>query len=133
MFWSAKKRWRFILTCAGINQKGILLNFNVKELHKTIDEVSIEEKIEGNWVDIVQNKFKKINVCGSNTVTGLLSFIRNFYQKETELEILGDELSDCVLTYFPTFPLTLYRILEVSNWLEEPTFLPFTKVVFIDP
>lgn len=59
MFWSSKKRWRFILNCAGIDNRGCALDFDVNELFKSIDKVSIEEAIEVNWLDIVRKNLRK--------------------------------------------------------------------------
>lgn len=127
LFWSNDRKWRFILNCSGTSSNGIPLDINTIELHNAIDETSTKEQIKGHWVSIARRKFPKIKFQGDDTVVGFLKFIRQFYETQVPIsEESINELKSCVLTYFPAFPLTLYRILESNGFIKKYPFISYT-------
>ncbi|ERL94196.1 hypothetical protein D910_11477 [Dendroctonus ponderosae] len=126
LFWSNDRRWRFILNCSGISTNGVPLAVSTSHLHSAIDETSTKEQIKGHWVSIARRKFPKIKFQSDDTVVGFLKFIKQFYETQILDEESLNELKNCVLNYFPAFPLTLYRILEATGLIKEYPFIAYT-------
>ncbi|XP_050310661.1 uncharacterized protein LOC126746447 isoform X2 [Anthonomus grandis grandis] len=127
LFWSNDRKWRFILNCSGVSTNGVPLGIATETLYGAISETSRKEHIQGQWVDFARRKFPKMSFQGEDTVVGFLKFIKEFYESQVradEESIL--DLKSCVLTYFPAFPLTLYRILEGTGIIKEYPFMTYT-------
>lgn len=125
-FWSAEKRWSFILTCSGIGAN--TSNLNIEELHSSINSTARKDDIKGSWVVVVKQAFPKLtSIDDDDTPTGLLRFIKCCYDNQISIHINPIELSGYILGAFPALTLSLYRMLESTSWLRHPAFLPFIK------
>ncbi|GJQ71228.1 hypothetical protein Trydic_g10971 [Trypoxylus dichotomus] len=129
-FWSSERKWKFILTCAGLGNRGGTPVFKLEDLHVCLDNVASKDNIKGKWVQVVKKQFPKI--CFSNnddTPTGLLKFIKTCMENKDSLCFHQDlNLSSYILTSFPAFALSLYRMLENSVWVKHSTFANFYSI-----
>lgn len=130
-FWQPDRKWRFILACAGLSAYGTPLDIPVKELFLYINLIAIRENIKGKWISITKKRFPhfKYSEGEEDSIAGLLAFIRFCVQNEMVYCIHGHhELRNYILQTFPALPLSLYRILESSQWLTHYVLQPFTTV-----
>ncbi|XP_066252974.1 uncharacterized protein [Euwallacea similis] len=127
LFWSNERRWHFILNCSGISTNGVPIVVNMTKLHKLIDEAARREQIKGQWVNVARRKFQRVMFQGDDTVAGFLKFIKQIYESHGLInEESMHELKSCVLSYFPAFPLTLFRIMESTGMIKEYPFITYT-------
>ncbi|XP_031349302.1 uncharacterized protein LOC116175370 isoform X1 [Photinus pyralis] len=128
-FWSQDRRWRFILACAGLSTYGTPLNISVKELFLYIKMVAVRQNIKGKWIAMTKQRFPNYNYSDEDedSVAGLLAFVRACVQNGMAYCVVGaHDLHNYILETFPVLPLSLYRILESSQWLTHNVLKPFT-------
>ncbi|XP_022915943.2 uncharacterized protein [Onthophagus taurus] len=126
-FWSPERKWRFILTCAGLGTRPSQPALKLEDLHLCLYRVAYKDNIKGKWVQVVKKQFPKISFSfNDDTPTGLLKFIRNCMESKDPLCFHTDlNLSSYILTAFPAFALSLYRMLENSMWVKHSMFTSF--------
>lgn len=126
-FWSMDRKWRLILTCAGVIVHPSLKDIN--KLHASIKKSARYDDIKGTWVMVVKKAFPKLtSIDDDDTPTGLLHFIKCCYDKHFDIDLNDNELCEYIMGAFPALTLSLYRMLESGCWLEHPTFSPFTVI-----
>ncbi|XP_066145243.1 uncharacterized protein [Euwallacea fornicatus] len=127
LFWSNERRWHFILNCSGISTNGVPIVINMTKLYKLIDEAARKEQIKGQWMNVARRKFQKVMFQGDDTVVSFLKFIKQIYECYGLInEESMHELKSYVLSYFPAFPLTLFRIMESTGMIKEYPFIAYT-------
>lgn len=121
-----EKRWQFILTCAGVTPNGADVLINLESLHYTIDEISHKENVKGNWVQVMKRLIPNLSQSeDDDSPTGLLKFIRSCYKdRPPPIEFKNDfERCNFFIKSFPTLALSLFRMLESTEWLNHSAFL----------
>ncbi|KAK5645326.1 hypothetical protein RI129_006626 [Pyrocoelia pectoralis] len=128
-FWTMDKKWRFILACAGLSTYGTTLDISVKDLFLFIKIIAVKENIKGKWISLTKRRFPNYNYSeeDEDSIAGFLAFIRCCVQNEMAYCVIGThDLHNYILETFPALPLSLYRILESSQWLAHNVLKPFT-------
>lgn len=128
-FWPAGKKWRFILTCSGIERTPNANSaLNIQELHASIKKSAKKDDIKGSWVSVLKPVLPNMTCMrhDDDTPTGLLRFIKHCLDNETAVK--EAELRDCIVSAFPALPLSLYRMLESTSWLHHPSFRAFVEI-----
>lgn len=123
------KKWQFILTCSGVTSSGVDLLMDLDSFHFTIDQISHKENIKGNWVQVMKRLIPNLtNSDDDDSPTGLLKFIRScFKNRPPPIEFTSDfERCNFFIKSFPTLALSLYRMLENTEWLNHSVFLIYT-------
>ncbi|KAF5272143.1 hypothetical protein FQA39_LY01225 [Lamprigera yunnana] len=130
-FWTSDRKWRFILACAGLSAYGTPLDISVQELFFYINLTAVKENIKGKWISITKKRFPlyKYSNADKDSIAGLLGFIRFCVQNEVAYCVHGNhEFRAYILQTFPALALSLYRILEPSQWLTHHVLQPFTTI-----
>ncbi|KAL1490950.1 hypothetical protein ABEB36_011618 [Hypothenemus hampei] len=126
-FWDNDRKWCFILNCAGVSTSGIPFAVSVTEMHNSLNEIAVKERINGRWMDVMRNKFPKFECHSeyeSDTLAGFLRFIKRFYETHIFVDAMGvNELRNCILQSFPALASTLFRILESRRLLKKYPFV----------
>lgn len=128
-FWSVEKRWQFILTCSGVTASGADVQLDLETFHKAIDKIAHKDNIKGNWVQVMKQVVPNLSTSeDDDSATGLLKFINScFKNMPPSIEFKSDfERCNFFITSFPTLPLSLFRMLESTDWSSHSVFLPFT-------
>ncbi|KAI4461304.1 ire1-related [Holotrichia oblita] len=129
-FWSSERKWKFILACAGLGNNSDTPAFDLEDLHVCLDKVASKDNIKGKWVQVVKKQFPKISFSNNDdTPTGLLKFIKTCIDNKDSLYFHKEiSLSNYILTSFPAFALSLYRMLENSVWVKHSPFVSFYSI-----
>ncbi|XP_017777099.1 PREDICTED: uncharacterized protein LOC108563053 [Nicrophorus vespilloides] len=128
-FWSNKKKWRYVLACAGIGSK---IPVDVSKLHSSLDKTAHKENIVGNcWVLTAKKQYPQATFIEHNdTPSGLLKFIKFVVENNLILQDTAEKSLSCfILNSFPYFALSLYRMIENTEWSDHRVFMPFHSVV----
>ncbi|KAL0272004.1 UNVERIFIED_CONTAM: hypothetical protein PYX00_005144 [Menopon gallinae] len=164
-FWNLDKRWKFLLTCAGISDSRITQH-DVVQLHNFLDIKAKESNIQGDWKSLILSYFpncKEIVKNLSPTLTGLLNFLRHcleerkrspYFRSRTDDKLISGErflklnystvslqshtdacsyvpyfcdLKSFFFNAFPVIPLSIYRMLEGTQWMEVSFFMQFNE------
>lgn len=128
-FWSSDRKWCFILTCAGVPFGSNGSCIDLDELYPLLDQTAINYDIKGSWVVVVKKTFPNLNpMMDDDTPTGLLRFIKSYYDKRISLDIEPNMFKSFILTSFPVLPLSLYRMLQPTTWMKHPAFIHFSTI-----
>lgn len=130
-FWPREKKWNFVLTCAGVDQTpNNDSTLNIVKLHEWIKRSAKKDDIKGSWVSVLKAILRnKVPVQqDDDTPTGLLRFIKFCSDSKSFLKNEETDLCDCILDAFPALPLSLYRMLDSTSWLQHPSFRHFSEI-----
>nr|CAD7402246.1 unnamed protein product [Timema cristinae] len=145
-FWDYGKKWRFLLACSGITEDCQVLPLPLVEFHNSLDKRAAAEKVNGKWkVDIVlphqvstvTASFPTlipahIGLC--DTAAGLLRFIRVCVEDThgnhpPKFIAPHFQTMQFFLTTFPALPLTVFRLIEGSEWASHPVIIQFINIL----
>ncbi|GLH03818.1 uncharacterized protein GBIM_09660, partial [Gryllus bimaculatus] len=130
-FWDTSRKWKFVLGCCGIDGVGQALPLPLTEFHSTLDLKAMEDNVKGDWVSIVKPAFPDVIIDDSysDTPTGLLRFIRICMEEQTEKKIVNgnQNLQSFFLSAFPALALSLFRMVEETEWRKHPVIANLLK------
>lgn len=91
-----------------------------------ISQTARKEEIKGSWVAVVKRSFPSITYKDDDdTPTGLLRFIKSYFDKTAAFDIEETDMRNYILNAFPALPLSLFRILECTQWMRHSAFSSF--------
>ncbi|XP_048507813.1 uncharacterized protein LOC110117227 [Athalia rosae] len=128
-FWDTKKKWSFLLACAGITADGTDLPLPLDAVHGDLEAKAVAQQVPGDWLSAVQTQFPTLMINEdeySDSPTGLLVFVRKLLKSKPTP--CPSTIQKFFMGAFPTLPLSLYRLLETTQWLSHPVFTPFFKL-----
>ncbi|XP_069686477.1 uncharacterized protein [Periplaneta americana] len=129
-FWDVTKKWEFLLACTGITPDGRPLPLPLPDFQISLDARAAADHVKGDWVSVVKANFPHmapVDSRYSDTPTGLLRFIRACVEDRSKMRSPKmPPLHHFFLSAFPALPLSLYRLLEETDWLSHPVLVHFT-------
>ncbi|XP_014245492.1 uncharacterized protein LOC106664340 isoform X2 [Cimex lectularius] len=118
--WDKEKRWRFILTCAGVAPENRKLSISVSRFHECLDIYAKQNNVHTRWVKMVECQLIGLvpsKLDYADTISGLLSMLRDTLPSS----------ASWFLSVFPSIPLTLYRLIEHTPWMKHKDFSEFVN------
>ncbi|XP_049858628.1 serine/threonine-protein kinase/endoribonuclease IRE2-like [Schistocerca gregaria] len=128
-FWDTEKKWKFLLTCAGMSPDCKTAPLPLSNFFACLEKQAAYHNTKGDWVSVVRTFLPEIApsvVSYSNTPVGLLNFMRDCLNSMQNMDIqTTTRLQQFFVAAFPGLSLTLYRFIEKTDWLRHPALAPF--------